>query len=239
MGNRFYATAIDKCDIVFDGKSYKELFEDMTDVLSSKLFQSRTLDQELAIVYKIYCGLQSNGGIGDFDRIFTNPRILASGITLSQCKLLCENLKKSAISLIQHYNEIYGSNCLSLFVKREQIRVCIAEKIIKQLFLPPEFLSVIVEDLSAPYYRNIFANKKIISELDLNNLPLIDALVNDLIIECCIVADEKSSIPTLTSKTKSDTDCLSIFRQRTTGIFMHVSAKIHTGPAFSSGCRLG
>lgn len=95
----------------------------------------------------------------------------------------CQNFKKSISSMIEHYKNTYGTDCLGNFAERENLRSCFAKKMIKEIPDSDSFFPFLMEDLRAPYYQNLFANKTTFSQLDFQNQALIDAIKADLEIE--------------------------------------------------------
>lgn len=176
VGNRFYAAAIDKDKVSFNGRDYREGYTD-------KLFQSQTHEQSFYIIYQVFQALSKNAdGICDFDKIFLNTRVMATPKLAEISKEACDNLKLTAQSLLNHYHKKYGEKFLVEFADREQIRIKIAAQLIKAMNLDASWEALIVEDLRGPYYQNLFhdKNKRMISEHDLVNKKLINKINDDI-----------------------------------------------------------
>ena len=163
-GDRFYAAAIDKDVDCFAGLPYRTLEAHVSTVLEDELFQSKTREQTIAIVYEIYQAYLK----GDFDKITTNERVKATKMIAGECEVLCENIKASALSLLAHFRKEYGRNFIQEYEEHEASRNAIADKVIEQL---EPYLSEsinqhdlrcdIIEDLRGPYYQKLFARDDI------------------------------------------------------------------------------
>jgi hypothetical protein len=185
-GNRYYCAAIDKEAASFQGESYDVLQAKAAKerISSDGLYVARTQDQALAIVQRIADALIVTSGQCDFDRIFLNPRVLATGMLAEKSAQYCENLKVSAHSLLDHYEQCYGKNYLAEFAEREKLRQELANSIIQELQLPQEMDRLIIEDLRGVYYQEHFTTAGCISASDLKNDALRKALTEDLRWEC-------------------------------------------------------
>ena len=176
VGNRFYAVAIDKEQASFTGKNYEKLMDepDLSNVIHDTLFQSRTEEQKLFIIDELSKALATDESKEcDIDRIFLNPRVLATP-QLSKTNInvtWCDHFKKSAHSLIEYYKKIYGDNFLEKFSEEETKREQIANAVIDALVLDDpqnqlELKRIIMEDLRAPYYKEIKADQLVTTIVD-------------------------------------------------------------------------
>lgn len=180
IGNRFYSYAIDKELARFNGDDYSTLLETHT-VYKNDLFSSRKQDQELAVLYEIAQSLESLDGQCDFERIFYNSSVEAtSAFSKNLCGEWCKNLMSTATSMLKHYQKKYGKDYLAEFCAREKIRTSIADSVIKKLEAPKDIKEIIIEDLRGPYYIDCFISKSGITESDLTNKKLFDAIISDI-----------------------------------------------------------
>lgn len=197
-GNRFYAVAIDKEAARFEGQTYEYLVNLTSGAFTDPIFESSTQDQILAIINRLEIGLKRSVFVkrSDFEKIFLNPRVLATEDLAVVCKTFFENFTITANSFIDHYKKVYGQDCLKEFTARENIRQQIAVKVIAELKLPNEFLEIIIEDLRAPYYQIYFKNKTQISKDDADNSELLKAIIADLRVELnlTIIEEPKKSV---------------------------------------------
>lgn len=186
------ATAIDKEAVKFDGGSYKEHQASCSALLSIEFFKSKNAfpDQYLAMVHEISQALVVTGDSKqcDFDRIFCNSRVMATPELAKDCKEKCENLKKTAQSIVVEFKDE-----LVLFRERETFRKQIADIVaaeIKDVANPEDLKQAIIKDLRGPYYQAHFAEKQI-SAKDVGNKKLIESLVNDFKAELVPVAQKQ------------------------------------------------
>jgi hypothetical protein len=191
-GKRFFASAIDKDRARFEGRSYAELLAIMNHVLKDELFSFKTFEQELAVVTSVHDALKiERDGLCVFDRIFRNPRVMATPVLAQLGHQYVELFKQSAASLLTHYTERHGDNFLAGYRQRESIRERIALKVVRQL--PGDYTMAesemrmrhIVEDLRAPYYQEYYLDQdsKVLVEADLNNPILANKIVQDICAE--------------------------------------------------------
>lgn len=191
-GSRFYVVTIDKDCTAFKGSNYYQLHGRLDDdILEDKLFKAQTSEQSLFLINAIAeCLTLDTDGKCNFDKIFENPRVSNTPYLNESSTTYCNNIKKSATSIINHYKKTLGDNILFQFVEREKIRVLLADNVIQQLelkgmpFDAAKIKNVLIEDLRAPYYAASF-HEPLISMSDVNENPqlmqrLIDDLTNEL-----------------------------------------------------------
>lgn len=134
----------------------------------------------MALLNNISLGLNSKAGQCDFDRIFSYPRIINSGISIEQSNKWSDNCKRTALSIINHYKTEYGDDFLEEFKEREELWAQFPRRLINQYSYPETFFRIIKEDLRSPYYQNLFSNKQSFSLCDLDNDQLIESITADL-----------------------------------------------------------
>src|SRR5579885_1033344 len=158
IGNRFYAHFIDKEQVSFEGKPYEESIN-LTDprVSRSRLFESASRDQQLAVIHQTSKSLER----GEFDQIFSNPRIKASSKQLEilnqiqSLEKMKQNIKKTAHSAVEYHRKKNQEDpdFLKRFEERERLRGILADEIIARLALIIDeddkyaLKQIIIEDL--------------------------------------------------------------------------------------------
>lgn len=193
VGARFYAAAIDKEAAKFEGKSYQELAKILSDrFINDFLYKSRMDDQVIAVVYQIAQALtQDIRGQCDFDRIFSNPRVNATHQLFMSPDERCANVKKTAASIVEHYQHIYGETFLEKYSDRDTLRKQIAYQVMANIDCSDcthnyeAIKHIIVEDLRGPYYRHLFSDqsKQLISNSDIDNSELLKVILTDVVEE--------------------------------------------------------
>lgn len=198
LGSRFYAAAIDKEAATFNGDNYQEFAGDLTEITDDILFKSRTEEQMFEVLYQIEEALVTDAnGVCDFDRIFLNPRIQSTPQLLALSPAtLCDNLKRSALSILSHYKKNYGEYSLKDYAAREILRNEIARVVMEKVECDASqyssIINTIVEDLRGPYYCDLFSDpvNKYIREDDVANIRLLDAVLADVAEEYgCVVRE--------------------------------------------------
>lgn len=190
-GNRFYAYFIDKELTSFKGNKYEDnlkLVDERVD--QSLIYKAATNDQKLFILNEIDEALSNN----DFKKIFINSRTISTdnmfakhlGTGLDKTADAFEFTAQSALTYYETKTEFKNKD---RFQQREKIRNAIADDVIKDLSLNISsedkiaLKQIIAEDLRAPYYQELFLDKKLITEADLKNEPLKKAIIEDQLAE--------------------------------------------------------
>lgn len=186
LGNRFFGASIDKDKSSFLGWNYQQLYKYVEEeLMEDELFQACTLDQELVIIHKI----QQSLAVGDkksctFDKIFLSERVKATDYLSEKCEEKLINFKKSAMSMLAHYQKKHGETYLELFLAREKIREKIVDAVLHAFDMDlhsfMKIKNIIVEDLRAPYYKIYFHDKNAISHDDLTNSILKEVIIEDI-----------------------------------------------------------
>jgi hypothetical protein len=189
-GSRFYAVAIDKEAVRFEGKSYEMLAKKLSDrFIDDILYKSRMDEQIMAVVYQIAQALVlDNNKQCAFDKIFSNPRVQATHQLFISPDERCVNIKKTAFSIVAHYEKIYGDNFLEKYSEREKIRMQIANQVLENFDFRDnsrDFEMIknnILEDLRGPYYAQLFSDqeKRLISKTDIDNKTLLMSILTDV-----------------------------------------------------------
>lgn len=184
-GNRFYTVAIDKEHVVFNGNNYCQMSGRIDPVDHDKLFVHKLHDQRLFILSQIAGALHvDESGLCDFDRIFLNPRVTLTPCLADKCKIWCDNLKKTALSIIEHYKSAYGKDFLVHFNAREKMRSELADKVIAFLnnaSIDAQALKdIIMEDLRGPYYVSYLTGNEFCDRDARDNPRLFNAIVADV-----------------------------------------------------------
>lgn len=199
MNNRFYAAAIDKEACTFTGSNYNRLAIMIgDDILDDPLFAAKTREQLFFMLYQVDSALKLDDNKQcDFDRIFLNTRVMNTPGLRDTCAIDCTKFKKSAHDFINHYQERYGKSCITQFTYRETLRQKLAYKILAELPVADEHKSkmipLIIEDLRGPYYSPCFM-KEFISDDDMNNQNLIDAVIADFCFEFNLTSTKDSQL---------------------------------------------
>lgn len=193
VGTRFYAAAIDKEAVRFMGESYQDLAKQLLYYfMDDFLYKSRMMDQVIFVVYQIAQALVTDSNSQcDFDRIFSNTRVNATHQFSISPDERCVNVKKTATSIVEHYQHLHGKTVLEDFSKREVVRQRIACQVMEQVPCNESthdfeaIKNVIIEDLRGPYYRNLLSDqsKQLICTGDIDNTKLLNAILTDVVEE--------------------------------------------------------
>jgi hypothetical protein len=186
INNRFYCVAIDKAPANFPGLTFNQIKKEFKNrYLRDPLYANTQLEQELAVLYRVYCALKpEENGMCDIDRIFLNKRVKATPELAQDAETKCANFKATAHSAIEHYKHIHGRKVFVEFGVREEIRKIIANRVIAKLTIPPQQLARtkenIIEDLRGCYYQHLMASNRSISPSDITNKELIAKISADI-----------------------------------------------------------